>query len=396
MSVLQSIGRPRPAPRRQLPNRPARILEFRCADGVGGGPEKTILLGAARADRRRYAVTVCYIRNARDTAFDIDRRAARLGLDYVEVRQRGPFDLRVLAAVRRLVRERDIDLVHAHDYKTDLLALVLARQEGIIPLATAHGWTGHTRRERWLYYPLDRRLLARFPRLIAVSGQIRDELVRSGAGPDQVRTILNGIDDTAFVRDPRRRRPAREYFGLTDDELAIGAVGRLAPQKRFDVLLRAFARLRQQRPEARLLVAGAGELHEALAAEARRQGLGAACRFVGHVGDVRAFHHALDALAQSSDYEGTPNAVLEAMALETPVVATAAGGTGELIRHGIDGLLVPRRDPDALAAALEETLADRPGALRRVAAARARVETDLSFDARTRALEAVYDELLHE
>jgi glycosyltransferase involved in cell wall biosynthesis len=372
------------------------VLEFRCAEGVGGGPEKTILLGAGRADPRRHAVTVCYVRNEKDAGFDIDARAARLGLDYAEVRQHGPFDLRVLAAVRRLVRERGIDIVHAHDYKTDLLALVLARQEGVIPLATAHGWTGHTRRERWLYYPLDRRLLARFPRLIAVSGQIRAELVRAGAPPERVRVVLNGIDHIAFRRDPGLRRSARERFGLADGEWAIGAVGRLAPQKRFDVLLQAFARLRRRHLPVRLLVAGEGELRGALTAEVRRLGVDGACRFLGHVADVRPFHHALDVLAQASDYEGTPNAVLEAMALETPVVATDVGGTCELLAHGVHGLLVPPRDPEALAAGIEASLAERAAATLRAAAARARIEADLSFEARTRAVEAIYEELLHE
>src|SRR5262249_45818884 len=161
--------------------------------------------------------------------------------------------------------------------KTDLLALLLARQDGVIPVATAHGWTGHTRRERWLYYPLDRRLLARFPRLIAVSSQIRDELVRGGAAPERITTILNGIDHVAFRRDLRRQRGARERLGVGVGEVAIGAVGRLAPQKRFDVLLQAFARLRQRRPEVRLFVAGDGELRHALEALAELLRLDDAC-----------------------------------------------------------------------------------------------------------------------
>jgi glycosyltransferase involved in cell wall biosynthesis len=395
MSALQSIARSRQPRQTEARSRPVRVLEFRCADGTGGGPEKTILLGAARADRRRYAVTVCYVRNEGDAAFDIDRRAARLGLDYVEVRQRGPFDRSVLAAVRRLVRERGIDIVHAHDYKTDLLALLLARQDGVIPLATAHGWTGHTRRERWLYYPLDRRFLARFPRVIAVSSQIRTELVQSGAAPERITTILNGIDHVAFRRDLRRQRAARERLGVGVGEVAIGAVGRLAPQKRFDLLLQAFARLRQRRPEVRLFVAGDGELRHGLEALAELLRLDDACRFLGHVEDIAEFHQGLDLLVQSADYEGTPNAVLEAMALETPVVATDVGGTGELIAHGIHGLLVPPRDPEALATALEETLLNPPAAARRVAAARSRIERELSFEARTRAVETMYDELLN-
>src|SRR5947207_917056 len=100
-------------------SRPVRVLELRSVRGTGGGPEKTILMGAARADRARFAVTVCYIRDARDGVFSIDGRAAPLGVDYVEVHERHSLDPRIWPELRRLVRERRIDIVHAHEYKTD-------------------------------------------------------------------------------------------------------------------------------------------------------------------------------------------------------------------------------------------------------------------------------------
>jgi hypothetical protein len=135
--------------------KPIRILELRSVCGTGGGPEKTLLTGAARTDPARFAVTVCYIRDARDETFFIDEVAAAHDIDYVEVVERHSFDPSIWPALRRLVRDRNVDIVHAHDYKTDLLALALAGSVGIIPLATAHGWTGGSRRER-LYYAADR------------------------------------------------------------------------------------------------------------------------------------------------------------------------------------------------------------------------------------------------
>ena len=98
---------------------PIRILELRSVRGTGGGPEKTILLGAARSDPARFAVTVCYIRDARDEVFSIDKRAAAMGVDYEEVVERHSFDPSVLGAIGSLIRRRRIDIVHAHDYKTD-------------------------------------------------------------------------------------------------------------------------------------------------------------------------------------------------------------------------------------------------------------------------------------
>lgn len=373
---------------------PIRILELRCVWGTGGGPEKTILQGAAAADPSRYAVTVCYLRAREDPLFGIGGRAEALGLDYHEVAERHPLDSGVLSALRRLVRQRGIGIVHAHDYKTDVLAWLLARTEGVAPLATVHGWTGHSRRERWLYHPVDKRVLGRFPRLIAVSEAIRRELLLRGARPERVTTILNGIDPRAFRRDPARGPAVRAALGLSDDDIVLGAVGRLEPQKRFDRLLEVFVELRRECPRLRLVLVGEGGLRGELEAAARRLGAGRDCLLLGHRSDVADLHHAFDLFVQSSDYEGTPNVVLEAMALETPVVATAAGGTAELIQDGVHGLIVPPGDPARLRESIELALADREATDQRAAAARELVEGPLSFEARMRAVEAVYEELV--
>ena len=376
-------------------DRPVRVLELRSVKGTGGGPEKTILLGAAQAGTG-VEVTVCYLRDARDDAFGIDRRAAAAGIDYVEVPERHALDPAIWRRLRSLVRSRGIDVVHAHEYKTDLLAWLLSRSTGAAPLATAHGWTGHSRRERLVYYPADKRVLGRFPVVVAVSNDVKANLVASGCRPERIRVLLNGIDHRAFRRDAARISEARAHFGLRDGEIAIGAVGRLEPQKRFDLLLDTYAIVRAVHPAARLLIAGDGSLRGALQAHIDERGLGSSCRLLGHVDDVVVFHHALDLFVQSSDYEGTPNAVLEAMALETPIVATDVGGTSELARHGREGLIVSRGDAGALAAAIQRALADRGATAARVAAARRRVETDLSFERRLRALESIYRELAED
>ena len=375
---------------------PIRVLELRTVRGTGGGPEKTILAGTARTDRSAFAITVCYIRDARDEVYSVDRKAAPLGLDYVEIVERHSLDPSIWPRLRQIVRDRHIDIVHAHDYKTDLLAWLLARREGILPLATVHGWTGHTRRERWMYYPADKRVLARFARLIAVSGDVRRELVGAGAPDDRVVTVLNGIDPGAFRRDATQSPAIRRSLGIEPGDIVIGAVGRLEPQKRFDLLVDAVAALRPSHPRLRLVIAGDGSQRDALAAQITARGLGGACVLLGHRTDVAELHHAFDLFVQSSDYEGTPNAVLEAMAMETPVVATDAGGTAEIARDGLEGLIVPVSQLDTLTGAIRRALDDPGSARGRAAAARRRVETDLSFDARMRKVEQVYQDLVAE
>jgi glycosyltransferase involved in cell wall biosynthesis len=146
-------------------------------------------------------------------------------------------------------------------------------------------------------------------------------------------------------------------------------------------------------PRLQLLIAGDGSLRQELAALIRALDLGGWCRLLGHTPDVIGLHHALDLFAQSSEYEGTPNAVLEAMALETPVVATAAGGTAELLTDGVHGRVVPIGDVAALADAVGAALTQRDESLARATAARRRIVTELSFSARNARIEALYREL---
>jgi glycosyltransferase involved in cell wall biosynthesis len=373
---------------------PIRVLELRSVRGTGGGPEKTILYGAARADAHRFAVTVCYLRDARDDVFGIDARARDLPIDYVEIPERHSFDPRVWPRLLQTMRERRIDIVHAHEYKTDAYALALARAAGAKPLATAHGWTGHSARERRFYYPVDRQLLRWYPRVIAVSSEIRDTLARSGVRADRIVTLPNGIDAAAFRRDRRAEAAVRAELGIEADGVAIGSVGRLEPQKRFDILIDAVAALRLER-RVQLFIVGDGSQREQLEQHARARGIQAACHLLGHRADIARLHHAFDVYVQSSDYEGTPNTVLEAMALETPIVTTSAGGTRDVVRDGVDGLIVPCGDAAAIARAIERTLGDPGCARARVAAARRRVERELSFDHRTRTLEQIYERLVY-
>ena len=373
---------------------PVKVLELRSVQGTGGGPEKTIILGARMADPRSARVTVCYLRDQRDEVFTVHDRAAQAGIDYVEIPERHSFDVGVWPRLRQLIRDRAIDLVHAHDYKTDLLAWLLWRFTGVAALSTVHGWTGHSVREKWAYYPLDKRVLARFPRLVAVSNEIRRELIRSGADPARITTVLNGIDHRRFRRDPARVPAARAALGVQPGDIVIGAVGRLEPQKQFNLLLDALSIVAVSFPRARLMIVGDGSQRQALDAQIKSLNLGAQCRLVGHADDVIPAYHAFDLLVQSSQYEGTPNVVLEAMAFEVPIVATAAGGTAEIVRNGIDGRIVPVGRVDLLAGAIVQALQDPAGTTVMAQQARLRVEGELSFETRVRRIEAIYAEMV--
>jgi glycosyltransferase involved in cell wall biosynthesis len=375
-------------------SRPIRVLELRSVRGTGGGPEKTILLGTARTDPSRYAITVCYLRDRRDPEFTIDERARQLGVDYVEVLERHSYDPAIWTQLRRLVRTRGVDIIHAHDYKTNLLARLLARGT-IRPLSTVHGWFGLDTGKERVYYAADRRVLRTFPKVIAVSGVLKRELVAAGVRSDRVAVVPNGIDAVRFRRDDAaHRREVRTLLGLSDTAVVVGAVGRLERQKRFDLLIETVAGLRDEFPDLRLLIAGDGSLRHALDAQIARSCLEGVVKLLGHQTDIVRLHHAFDLFVQASDEEGSPNVVLEAMALETPAIVTDVGGTADLIEHGVHGLLIPAGNRDALRTSLRDALLNWPETLRRRDAARARVEAELSFDRRMGRVEAIYDELM--
>lgn len=407
---------------------PVRVLVLRSVDGLGGGAEAIILRTAASVDPKRIRMTVCCIHRHDDALYDLDRRAAELGIDYCGVTQRSILARGVFAAIREIADERRVQIVDSQDYKAAFFASLLSKvsrswkprgtacpppERGlpheerslrrrassgtqVLPVATLHGWSGQHWRERLVYYPAERLMVRRFPLAIAVSGPIRDTLVRWGCRPERVQVLPNGIDPAAFRRQEDSRRRIRASLGIAEADVVLGAAGRIEQEKRFDVLLEAMVCLLPRRPKLRLVIVGEGSLRARLNDQMRRLGIGDRCHLVGHRHDVVSLYPAFDVFVQSSDREGSPTVVVEAMAMEVPVVATDVGGTAELVRHGVHGLLVPRRNASALAEAVEKTLQAPDATTGRVTAARARVVRELSFEARTRRLEQMYVDLIEK
>jgi len=211
-----------------------------------------------------------------------------------------------------------------------------------------------------------------------------------------VRLIWNGapLDEFAPVA-PETARAARRSLGIAEDALVVGTIGRLSEQKGHRYLIEAAPALLGPRPSAHLLIVGDGDQMPALQAQAAALGVAARVTFAGHRTDVPGLLGALDVFAISSTYEGTPLALFEAMAAGKAIVSTAVDGCREVLEDGLTGLLVPPRDPAALATALGRVLDD--ALLRRSLADEAR-RASTRYDIRScvAAMEALYDEVLAE
>ncbi len=313
--------------------------------------------------------------------------AGRAGVRLHEIapdRAPSPVDVKTFATLSPLVRRADV--THAHSAKAGFLARLAAGVQGRSrrSVFTPHAWSfwaadGVRRRA---YTALERRAAHWCRVILVVSEHERDTGLAAGIGrPEQYRVVPNGVDLEAFSAEP--------------DPVAgrVLTVGRLSAQKRPDLALRAFALVREGRAGAELHIAGGGPWLERTEALARDLGVAHDVRFLGLRNDVPALLSRAACFVLSSDYEGCPLSVIEAMAAGVPVVATRVGGVPELIAHGRSGLLVEPGDPEAIAGAIAGLLDDpaRARALgeeaRRVACSR------LSRDRMVADVRAVYEEI---
>ncbi len=240
------------------------------------------------------------------------------------------------------------------------------------------------------------RLLDRWTDVYLVNSQaVAAGLVqREGLPEDKMQVVHNGVDLDRLPPFALDRRPARRRAGLDPDRRLVAQVGRLTAQKDYPTFLAAAARVATAEPDVDFLVVGEGELRPALEELASRLGIASRVHFLGLRHDVPILLGGVDVLALTSLYEGLPNAVIEAMATGAVVVATDVGGCRELVLPGETGILVPSRNPEAVADGVLEVLRAPDTARRLAGAARRRIEREFTLDAMVGRTTAVYEACL--
>jgi len=361
--------------------------------GSGGGPDKTILNSPRFLADAGYRTVCAYMHPPRDPGFEqLRHKAQRWQAPLVSIPDRGFWDLKVVPLMLNICRRERVAIWHGHDYKTNLLGLLLRRFWPMRLVTTVHGWVHHTNRTL-LYYALDRWCLPRYERVLCVSEDLRQRCLECGVTSARCLLIENGIDTGEFRRQ-RTASDAKRELGLQCHRPVLGAVGRLSLEKGFDVLLRALARVLGQGADVELLLIGEGEHRAELEALACSLGCQERVRFAGFQGDTRRCYEAMDVFVLSSLREGLPNVVLEAMAMEVPLVATRIAGVPSVIEDGRNGLLVEPGSVEELAAAMTRLIQDAPLRERLRQEGRHTVEERFSFRNRMRKVAAVFDELL--
>ncbi|HEY6524089.1 MAG TPA: glycosyltransferase [Solirubrobacteraceae bacterium] len=365
-----------------------RVLAVLDSPTDQGGAERFALGLVTHLPRDRFEPWVCSTRFATPEASE---SLADAGVSHISLRRTGKLDVYRLGGLAMLLRLGRFDVIHAHMFGSNVWGTVLGKLCNVpVIIAHEHNWSysGELMRRT-----IDRHVIARYAtRFVAVSESNRTRMIELEGIPAEKVLVL----PTAYI--PHRvTEPTdiRAELGLAPDARIIGVVATLRVEKALEVMISAAAQVIQKFPDAHLVIAGDGPQRESLEAQVTSMGLTGHVHFLGERRDVTPLLQTVDVGALSSDWEGMPLFVLECMATGTPVVATNVGGLPEIVEDDRTGLLVPPRDPAALAAAISALLAD-PERGRLLAATAAERMDDFTIETVAHRFADLYEQLVSD
>jgi glycosyltransferase involved in cell wall biosynthesis len=329
-----------------------RILFLSTSMGLGGADQQ--LLSAAQVLRDRgHEIRIVSLTPL--GPMGLQARSLGLATDSLEMR-RGVPDPRGLARLVRIVRAWKPDVVHSHMVHANLMARVLRL---LVPVPVLVSTIHNVYEGGPLLMAGYRLTNGLVDHMTIISQAAADRFVGERIVPGRLLTVIaNGVDtDRMRNLPPEGRAALRGWMSVGDQDFVWLAVGRFEVAKDYPNMLRAFAAVRAREPRAVLVIVGQGSLQAEAEALTAELGLREAVRFLGARDDVPAVMSAADGYVMSSAWEGMPMVLLEAAAAGLPIVATAVGGNGEVVRDGESGFLVPARDSEGLRAGMLRLMA---------------------------------------
>jgi L-malate glycosyltransferase len=369
-----------------------RIRVFHLIKSLGrGGAEMLLPEGLRFADRERFEYSYGYFLPWKDAMVGALREQ---GAEVTCFGARG--NVRILLQARRIaahLRRERIDVVHAHMPVAGAVGRIAARMAGV-PVV----YSEHNLQER--FHPATR-LLNRATwgwqrRAIAVSADVAASIHANLGDAVPVRVVLNGVDVGRFRRGAVDAGPVRARYGIPDGAPVVGTVAVFRVQKRLQDWIAAARAIRDRHPDTHFLLVGDGPLREDVIAGVMRAGLEEVVHLPGLQEEVRPYLAAMDVYMMSSMFEGLPVALLEAMSMGCVPVCTSVGGIPEVLRPGVNGVLVEPQRPGLLADAAGALLDDRSGLNGLAEAARDTVVERFSMARMTAELESIYGEAISE
>jgi glycosyltransferase involved in cell wall biosynthesis len=335
-----------------------------------GGPAIHVANLAAGLEKRGYSTTLVAGSLARGED-SMDFLAERLGIDVVSVpelqREVSPLhDARSVRHLTTLIRRERPHILHTHTAKAGAIARAAALLAGDArPPIVVHTFHGHVLKGYFgsgrtsFFRQVERSLARSSDVLVAVSPEVRDELVAHGVAPRNKFVVIRlGIPLADRLGDPTADLDYRRLYGIPPEAFVIGWVGRMTGVKDTGAVLEIVRATRKRGVDAVLCMVGDGPDRERLEQLAHDLGIARASYFVGYQSDVAGYYRLFDAFVLPSVNEGTPVSVIESLASGTPVVANSVGGVPDIVRDGVDGFLVESGDTEGAAERLAQLAAD--------------------------------------
>ena len=319
---------------------------------VAGGAEIYALTVASRLDKNRFSALMC----ALDQGGAIEPEVKKCGLPYFIMNRRAGIDWRLFGRLHRLFRRHKIDVLQTHHFNQLFYSSIGAKLRGIRIYHTEHDVELAKKPRLRLALKV---LSLCCDKMIAIGDEIAQMYRDLGIPESKIEIIRAGVELSSFSQSQEEARRELGELGLQDKHRVAIIVARLFPEKNHHLLLNAFAQAAKNQPDFRLLIAGEGTQSEAIRAQIENLNLTCQVKMLGVRRDVPRLLAASDVFVLSSDREGLPIAILEAMAAARPVIATAVGNVPDVVRDGETGRLVPPKNQAALAEAIGDLLGDK-------------------------------------
>lgn len=319
------------------------ILQFICPTGFYGA-ERWILALARHLDTERSRCDLVVTVEGNEQ-LEIVSKYRDLGLQAYELPMSGRFDFSVVDKLCQLIKERDIDIIHTHGYKSDILGVIAARKAGIKSVCTPHGFENAKDLKLRAFIWLGCQSMRFFDKVVPLSKQLCEDVKRYGIKKDRLEYIQNGVDLTE-VEEVRLAEMAHPASSIK----RVGFIGQMISRKNIRDLLDIFNSISQQGNDIELLLLGDGEERAQLEEYAGTLPSSNKIKFLGFRDDRLDQLKQFDLFAMTSTLEGIPRCLMEAMAMEIPVAAYDIPGIDQLITHEETGLLAPHGDKQSLEA----------------------------------------------
>jgi glycosyltransferase involved in cell wall biosynthesis len=340
------------APDDILPESAMKILQLISSAGQYGAENMMLELSTA-LEKLGCVVVVGVLGNNDDKKLEVYRQAKERGLNAQLMPCAGRFDTITIRHIKSCVLQNGIELLHSHGYKSNVYGYLATRKLRVDRIATCHGWPGSSPALQ-AYYRLDKFLLRKFDRIVAVSDTIVGLLERAGIPTDKISLISNGVDTVRF----QSSNDAGKSGSCVWSRKRVGVVARLAKEKGIPFLLTAAKDVLQEFPDTEFCLIGDGPERGHLESLARELGIEKNVKFWGTRTDMPSVYAQLDVFVLPSLQEGLPMAVLEALAAGKPVIATRVGAVPKLVIPGKTGILIEAGDAAAIRNAISVYLRD--------------------------------------